>query len=65
MNPIIMELWMFLAIISLTLIIGVVAGIKASRIHFILQIIKKIPPKEFEKLLEENNEGRKYSPDNP
>lgn len=58
----IIDNWFLIAIISLTFIIGVLAGIKVAKIKIILKILKKIDPEEFEKLIEEENEDRGDSP---
>jgi uncharacterized protein YneF (UPF0154 family) len=57
MAPIIIDLWLFIGILSMCFLAGAIAGIKAARIRIVLDLIKKIPPKDFEKLLEGYDES--------
>jgi uncharacterized protein YneF (UPF0154 family) len=57
MSPIIIDLWLFVGLLSMCFLAGAIAGIKAARIRIILDLIKKIPPKDFEKLLEGYNKS--------
>lgn len=51
------DMALFVAMLLLIFLFGLISGIKIAYARLIMQIIKKISPKEFEKLMEVKNES--------
>lgn len=52
---------LFVAILSLLFLVGVISGIKLAYAKMMIKILKRISPKEFERLMEEEDESGKHS----
>lgn len=58
---IIMDTWLFVAILSLLFLVGVISGIRIAYTKITIKLLKRLKPEEFEKLLEGKDEGGEHS----
>ena len=62
--PIVIDTTLFVAIMSLLFLFGIISGIKIAYTRITINLLKKLNPKDFEKLLERENESGKHSTTN-
>lgn len=55
---IIISEWLLIALVAFPFFIGFLTAVKVMKIRFALHLLKKLPPKEFEKLLDEYENKR-------